>query len=75
MPPERHPTVAADDPECIPSGDAGVEEQSIAWLAQDIQQQPPLMSGGPPYSEELYHAISEVVHLALLNRGTGFARA
>ena len=68
MLPERHPQIAADDPECILPGDAGVEEQSIAWLAQNIQQQPPLMFGGPPYSDELYHTISDVVHLALLDR-------
>jgi hypothetical protein len=56
-------------------GDAGIDEQSIAWLAQDFQQQPPFMSGGPPHSEELYHAMSDVVHLALLDQDTGFATA
>jgi hypothetical protein len=73
MPPEGHPQITTDEPKCILPGDAGVDEQSIVWLAQDPQQQPPFMSGGPPHSEELYHTISDVAHLALLDRDTGFA--
>jgi hypothetical protein len=75
MPPERHSQIIADEPKCILPGDAGVDEQSIAWLAQDFQQQLPFMSGGPPRCEELYHTISDIVHLALLDRDTGFATA